>query len=161
MDLNNVILIAYDFDGVMTDNYVYLDENGKEMVKLNRSDGLAIALIKSMGIGQVIISSEKNPIVRKRAKKVGIECINGVKDKAETLKVYIDNKNIKLAEVAFIGNDINDLEVMKIVGLSIAPNDAHKNIKKIAGLITKSNGGKGVVREIYDLIILNKQKENL
>ena len=151
------ILIVYDFDGVMTDNSVYLDENGNEMVKVNRSDGLAISLINNIGIDQIILSSEKNPVVKKRAKKLSIECIYGVKNKAETLKKYIEIKNIKLSNVAFVGNDINDLEVMKIVALSIAPNDAQKVVKDIAHYITKSMGGKGVIREIYDLIIMTKK----
>jgi|TARA_Y100000310_G_scaffold336615_1_gene421648 YrbI family 3-deoxy-D-manno-octulosonate 8-phosphate phosphatase len=157
MDLRNIQLIAYDFDGVMTDNSVYLDEKGNEMVKVSRSDGLAISLIKNIGIDQIILSSENNPVVKKRAEKLSIECFYGVENKAETFKKYIETKNIKLNNVAFVGNDINDLEVMKIVALSIAPNDAQKVVKDIAHYITKSMGGKGVIREIYDLIIMTKK----
>ena len=160
MDLRNIQLIVYDFDGVMTDNSVYIDENGYEMVKVSRSDGLAISLIKNIGIDQIILSSEENPVVKKRAKKLKIECINGVKNKVETLKKYIEKKNINLNNVAFVGNDINDLEVMRIVALSIAPNDAQKVVKDIAHYITKSLGGKGVIREIYDLIIMTKKVNN-
>ena len=159
MNLKNIELIAYDFDGVMTDNSVYVDENGKEMVKVSRSDGLAIALIKNCGINQIILSSEKNFVVQKRAKKLGIKCINGVENKAEVLKKYLEKSNVELNNVVFVGNDVNDLDVMKIVGLSIAPSDAHKNIKNVANYITKCEGGKGVVREIYDMIILNNNKQ--
>jgi len=157
MDLKNIKLIAYDFDGVMTDNSVYLDENGNEMVKVNRSDGLAISLIKNIGIDQIILSSENNPIVKKRADKLRIECIYGIENKAKSLKKYIEMKNIEPSNVAFVGNDINDLDVMKIVALSIAPDDANKVVKEIAHYITKSVGGKGVIREIYDLIIMTKK----
>ena len=160
MRIDKIELLVYDFDGVMTDNTVYLNENGIEMVKVNRSDGLAISLIKDFGIKQIIISSEKNSIVEMRARKVGIECIYGVKDKVEALIDYANKGNIELSKVAFVGNEINDLEVMKIVGFSIAPFDAHNKIKELANYVTNSIGGGGVIREIYDLILMRKEHEN-
>ena len=145
-------LIAYDFDGVMTDNKALILPNGDEAVFINRSDGLAIEKIKSLGILQVIISTEKNSIVLRRAKKLNINAINGVNNKLEVLKNYLSKKKIMLNEVAFIGNDLNDYDVMQKVGIKISPRNGSNEILKIADYITSVNGGEGVVREIYDKI---------
>ena len=150
-------LLVYDFDGVMTDNKVYLDQNGKESVKVNRADGLAISEIKKLKIEQIILSSEKNVVVLKRAKKLGIHCLYGVKDKKKILLEYIKEKKIKLEEIGYIGNDINDLHVIEIVGYSFCPHDAHYTIKSIVNYVFSASGGDGVIRELLDF--LNKSKE--
>lgn len=152
---DKIDLIVYDFDGVMTDNKVFIDRFGNETVKINRSDGLAVSKIKEMGIEQMILSSEKNNIVRERAKKLGLMCLHGEKDKKKTLKDYLTINNIDKRKVVFVGNDINDTEVMNYAGFSIAPSDAHRQIKKIANIITKSTGGNGVVRELLDMLNSN------
>jgi len=150
----NIKLLVYDFDGVMTDNKALLFSNGDEAVFINRSDGLAIEKIKSLGILQVIISSEKNPIVLKRAKKLNIFAINGVDNKSKVLKKYLSNhKDIKLNEVAFIGNDLNDIEVMQKVGIRISPIDGAKEILELSDYISKVKGGNGVIRDIYRKLI--------
>ena len=150
---NNVKLFVYDFDGVMTDNTAILFHNGQEAVKVNRGDGLAIEKIKKLGVKQLIMSSEKNPIVLKRAEKLQIGALNNVESKDETLSNYLlKQRDISLNEVAFVGNDINDYEVMKIVGLKICPQDAVKEIKSISDFITDAKGGSGVIREIYSKI---------
>ena len=151
--VQEIKLIVYDFDGVMTDNRVFIDENGKESVAVNRSDGLAVSLIKKMDIQQIIISTEKNPIVSFRAKKLNIDVYYGVNDKALVLSKYCKEKEISLENVIYIGNDLNDLEVMKVVGLPIAPLDAYAEIKEISKYILKTKGGFGVVRELYNLIL--------
>jgi 3-deoxy-D-manno-octulosonate 8-phosphate phosphatase (KDO 8-P phosphatase) len=145
-------LIAYDFDGVLTDNRVLVDQDGKEAVFVNRSDGLAIFKIKELGIKQIIISTEKNPVVTARAKKLNIPVIQAVDDKRSVLENYLLEKNISKENVVFIGNDINDKEVMEYVGLSIAPADAAKEIKVIADMTVKTKGGYGVVRELLELL---------
>ncbi|MDD5687488.1 MAG: acylneuraminate cytidylyltransferase [Elusimicrobia bacterium] len=150
--LSGIELIVYDFDGVMTDNKVTVSQFGNESVKVNRADGLAVSKIKSMGIKQMILSTEKNPVVKKRADKLGITCLYGKNNKKEVLKKYLDNNNISKEKVIFVGNDINDMEVMDYVGYPVAPNDAHEQIKKIAKIITKSKGGDGVVRELLDFL---------
>ena len=152
----NIKLLIYDFDGVMTDNKVYVDQNGNEMVQVNRADGLGVSEIKKLGIEQIIISTEKNPVVSARAKKMDIYCLQGIENKKDALKKYCQNNNIELKKVAYIGNDINDLEVMKSAGYSFCPADAHKSIKDISIFTLKSNGGEGVIREIFDFI----NKEN-
>ncbi len=152
MNLKDIKLIVYDFDGVMTDNKVYLDQNSNEMVRVNRSDGLAIAIIKEMGIKQIIISTEENPVVSVRAKKLKIKCFHNIDNKKNELKRYCSNNNIDLSEVVYAGNDVNDLEAMQICGCTFCPADAHMNIKKISDYVLKSNGGDGVIREMLDFI---------
>ena len=98
-------LIAYDFDGVLTDNKVYLSEDGVESVQVNRSDGLAIKEIKKMGLKQIIISTEKNKVVKKRAEKLNIECFYGIDDKKNTLSNFCNENSIDLKKVIFIGNE--------------------------------------------------------
>ena len=152
-DLTNIKLFVYDFDGVMTDNKVYVDQNGEEMVKVNRADGLGVALIKKMNIKQIIISTEKNTVVSSRAAKLGIPCFQGIENKKRTLLNYCTENNINLDNVAYIGNDLNDKDVMQIAGIRFCPADAHENIKAIADYTLKTKGGNGVIRELLDLII--------
>jgi len=150
--INNIDLFVYDFDGVMTDNKALVDLFGNESVFINRSDGLAIAEIKKTGILQIILSTEKNVVVQKRAGKLNIPCFRGINNKKEALLKYINEHNIDIEKVAYIGNDINDLEIMKLVELPIAPADACSEIKEISKIITKTKGGCGVIREIYNMI---------
>jgi YrbI family 3-deoxy-D-manno-octulosonate 8-phosphate phosphatase len=151
--MNDMVLFVYDFDGVMTDNTVLVDENGVESVRVHRADGLAVAYFKKSGIKQLILSTETNPVVQARASKLQIECIHGVGDKRDVLTEYLEHEGIDAANVLYIGNDINDLEVMKIVGKSVAPQDAHEQIKDIADIVTKAKGGYGVIRELMDMHI--------
>jgi len=154
----NIKLIVYDFDGVMTDNKVYVDKNGNEMVQTNRADGLGVSEINKLGLEQIIISTETNPVVSYRAIKLGIKCLQGIDNKKGALKNHCIDNNINLENVVYIGNDINDKEVMEVVGITFCPNDAHESIKTISDHILMSKGGDGVVRELLDLIT-NKQGE--
>ena len=154
--INNIDLIIYDFDGVMTDNKVYVDQNGKEMVQVNRADGLAVSEIKKFGIKQVIISTEKNPVVSARANKLNIPCLQGISIKKDALMEYCRKDNIDLKDVAYIGNDINDKDVMGVAGVTVCPVDAHESIKTISDHVLKTKGGNGVIRELLDLIIEQK-----
>lgn len=153
INFKKINLIVYDFDGVMTDNKVYVDQNGNEMVQVSRADGLGVSEIKKLGIEQIIISTEKNPVVIKRAKKLNIKCLQGIDNKKQALEEYCYEKNINLQNTAFVGNDINDLEALEVAGYSFCPADAHKSIKDISIYTFMSNGGEGVIREIFDLII--------
>ena len=146
-------LIIYDFDGVMTDNKVYIDQNGNELVQVNRADGLAISEIIKLGIKQLIISTEKNPVVSARAKKLGIPCIQDIENKTKALQKYCQENNFDYKSVAYVGNDINDEDAMKITGTTFCPKDAHERIKKISKYILETKGGNGVIREIYDYLI--------
>jgi len=145
-------LIVYDFDGVMTNNKVYLDKSGTEIVQVNRSDGLAISEIKKLGIDQIILSSEENEVVSKRAEKLKIDCLQAIKEKEEILMDYCVSKGLDLKKVAYIGNDINDYKAMKLVAFPFCPSDANEDIKKISLYVLKSKGGEGVVREFLDYV---------
>lgn len=146
-------LLVSDFDGVMTDNRVLVDENGKESVFVNRSDGLAVGILRKRGIKTIVLSTETNGVVSARARKSNIECLQSVCDKAAALKEYCVNNGFDLENVAYIGNDINDLEVMKLVGTKIVPADAYEEVKSIADIITKAKGGCGVIREVVDIFL--------
>ena len=155
--LSSLSLIVYDFDGVMTDNTVIVDQKGNESVIVSRADGLGISQIKQMGIDQIILSTEQNTVVNERSQKLGIYCIHGVLDKKTELEYYCTSNQIDPQKVIFVGNDINDNKVMRFVGWPICPKDAHQSIRKISKIILQSYGGGGVVREILDLIIDDKE----
>jgi 3-deoxy-D-manno-octulosonate 8-phosphate phosphatase (KDO 8-P phosphatase) len=152
LEPNDIELIVYDFDGVMTDNRVLTIQDGTEAVFTNRSDGLAVNMIKEMGIKQMIMSLETNPVVKARAEKIGINCLQGIGDKLDVLKKYLAENNIDKNKVVFIGNELNDVAVMSYVGLPVAPADAYPEAKNVSKIILKTKGGYGVVREFFDLI---------
>ncbi|MCP4613777.1 MAG: HAD hydrolase family protein [Planctomycetes bacterium] len=153
IQVKDIELIVYDFDGVMTDNRAIVLQDGTEAVFVNRSDGLGVEQIRSFGIAQLIVSSEANPVVKARAEKLGLEVIASCKNKKDILKNYCNQKNYDLKKVIFVGNDFNDLEAMKIVGFPVAPADAYPEIIKTARLVTKASGGQGVVRELSGILV--------
>ena len=148
----NIELIVYDFDGVMTDNRVMVDQNGNESVMANRGDGYGVGMIRKLGVKQVILSTEVNPVVEMRAQKLNLEVIHGVSDKKQTLEKYCADRNISLDRVMYLGNDLNDIDAMKCVGIKGAPKDAEPEILEIADWISEKSGGYGVVRELARLI---------
>ena len=148
----NIELIVYDFDGVMTDNRVMVDQNGNESVMANRGDGYGVGMIRKLGVKQVILSTEVNPVVEMRAQKLNLEVIHGVSDKKQTLEKYCADINISLDRVMYLGNDLNDIDAMKCVGIKGAPKDAEPEILEIADWISEKSGGYGVVRELARLI---------
>jgi 3-deoxy-D-manno-octulosonate 8-phosphate phosphatase (KDO 8-P phosphatase) len=161
INLNSVELIIYDFDGVMTDNKAIIFSDGTEGVIVNRSDGLAVKHIKAMGIPQVIISTEQNEVVLARAEKLGIPAVNNVWDKKERVLKYCAENKHALKNTIYLGNDLNDLEAMKIVGIPMCPLDAYPEIKKISKHRFAKKGGGGVIRELADLLRKNKIKKSV
>lgn len=149
-------LIIYDFDGVMTDNRALLMDDGREAVFVHRGDGLAVSMIKEMGILQVVISTETNPIVTVRAKKLGIPVLQAVADKRKAVQEFLQDQNIASEQVVFVGNDLNDKAAMLSVGFPVAPADACREIKEIAKVVLSTKGGQGVVRELLDLLMKDK-----
>lgn len=148
----SIQLLVYDFDGVMTDNKVYINQKGLESVRTNRADGMAVGLLADMGFKQIILSSEENPVVSKRAEKLKIDCIRGTKNKLKTLKKYLADNSIDKNKVLFAGNDLNDKAVMEYIGMPVAPADAADEILEIAKFIIPKKGGEGVIRELFNII---------
>ena len=151
-------LIIYDFDGVMTDNRVLTLQDGTEAVFANRSDGWGIDRLRRAQFRQVILSTEGNPVVSARAKKLNLEVLQGSADKRRDLSAYCDTHGIALEHVLYVGNDVNDLEAMRMVGFPVAPADAHPEILAIAKHVTKARGGAGVVREISEVLLAGRSR---
>lgn len=152
----DIKLIIYDFDGVMTDNKALLMDDGREAVFIHRGDGLAVSKIKEAGIAQIIVSTETNPIVSARAKKLGILALQSVSDKKSAVEKILKDQKIDPQHVVFVGNDFNDEAAMRLVGWPMAPSDACAQIKKIAKTVFSAKGGEGVVRELWDLLNIQK-----
>jgi YrbI family 3-deoxy-D-manno-octulosonate 8-phosphate phosphatase len=150
--LRSVELAIFDFDGVFTDNTVIVSEDGKESVKCWRSDGLGLSRLCKLGIKIYIVSTEKNPVVGVRAKKLEVSYFQGVEDKAIAIRKIAGDANIALTKTMFVGNDINDIPAWMEVGFPVAVADAYPEIDKYVLLKTVKKGGFGAVREICDLI---------
>lgn len=151
-----VAAIATDFDGVHTDDRVLVDQDGVETVRVSRSDGLGISLLRQAGIGFVIVSKERNPVVGARAAKLGVDVLQGIDDKAHALGVWLTERGLDAREIAYVGNDLNDLPVMASVGWPIAVADAHPLVRRAARLVLERNGGAGAVREVCDLVLASQ-----
>lgn len=151
-DLKSIKLIGFDFDGVFTDNTVFVQEDGSESVRCWRSDGLGLSKIKSLGIEICIISTEINPVVSMRAQKLDIPCLQNIENKADAIIGLSKKLNISLEHSMFVGNDINDIAAFEAVGISIGVADSHHSINSFIDYKLKTAGGFGAVREICDLI---------
>jgi N-acylneuraminate cytidylyltransferase len=152
-------LAVFDFDGVMTDNTLWLDEEGRESVRCNRADGLGISHLKAAGIKGLILSMEKNPVVAARASKLNLPCAQGIDDKAGFLADYLNRKGISPEKVAYVGNDINDLGCFGISGFAIAVADAVPEVLAKADHVLRARGGFGAVREACDLLVSSNKAE--
>jgi 3-deoxy-D-manno-octulosonate 8-phosphate phosphatase (KDO 8-P phosphatase) len=144
-------LVAFDFDGVFTDNMVYVFQDGSEAVRCFRGDGIGLRKLERAGIATAIISSEANPVVAARSRKLGIRCVQSCEDKRAALETIVRERGLSLAQVAFVGNDVNDLPCLTCVGLPIVVQDAHPDVIPYAQYQTRARGGHGAVREICDL----------
>ena len=154
---NNIKLVATDIDGVWTDAKMHYTENGDFMKSFSTYDGMAVQLLREKKIETVIITSENSNIVLQRAKKLNIKNVTiGEKNKLERIKKICSDKKIDLSEVAYIGDDINDIEVLKAVGFSALASNSPIKEKIRVDYITKRKGGDGAFREFVDLILEEK-----
>lgn len=149
--LSNIKGIAFDFDGVFTDNKVYVMQNGEEAVVCDRSDSMGISMLRKAGLPMVIISTEKNPVVSARGAKIQIDVLQGIDDKLPTLTQWAAGHNLTLADVAFVGNDINDVECLTGAGMGVVVADAYQVAVDAADFQLSRDGGRGAIREISDL----------
>ena len=150
--LSNVRLVLFDFDGVFTDNGVYISEDGSESVRCWRSDGLGLARLHVAEVTTRIISTEKNPVVAARAAKLNVPCRQGVTDKAEATLLACDELQVDPQLTMYVGNDINDIPAFGVVGMPVGVADAHPATHPYIIHQTQKAGGYGAVREICDLI---------
>ncbi|HEX5941249.1 MAG TPA: acylneuraminate cytidylyltransferase [Anaerolineales bacterium] len=148
-------LIISDFDGVITDNRVWVNEDGTEYVAAYRSDSIGVQYLRASGIDVMIISSESNRVVEARARKMGVQVIHGVgiHDKGRVMRDVLEQKNIRAENVIYIGNDLNDLPCFEIAGWSVAVADAYPEVVRAADFVSSKAGGHGALREVCDLIL--------
>jgi 3-deoxy-D-manno-octulosonate 8-phosphate phosphatase (KDO 8-P phosphatase) len=156
--LKKIKMLATDVDGVLTDSGMYYSEHGDEMKKFSTRDGMGMVLLRNAGFNVAIITSEDTKIVERRAAKLKItDLFQGVRDKVAAMDILMKRHSLTWEEVAYIGDDVNDLEVMKRVGFAATPSDGTDEIKKIAHYITKKIGGGGCVREVCDMLLALKK----
>lgn len=153
MTIPSIALVVFDFDGVLTDNRVWVSEDGSESVACSRSDGLAFDMLRHHGIPSLIMSTETNPVVAARAKKLKVEVLQSVSDKGDTLAEYCRQANVALEDVMFVGNDLNDLPAIKIVGHPVAVADSHPAILAISRHTLNTPGGRGAAREVVEQLL--------
>ena len=155
--IKKIEILLTDVDCVLTDCGMYYDKRGDSMKKFHTRDGMAVTLLRKKRIPTIIVTKEKTIIVRKWAKRMKVyKTYDGIIDKVSILSKICKTFNVKSEQVAYIGDDVNDLELLKNVGFSAVPNDAISEAKIIADYICKTNGGNGVLREIADLVISAK-----
>lgn len=155
--------IVFDFDGVFTDNKVQVDQDGREAVACSRADGLGIDILRAMqGRGTLhaeifILSKEINPVVKARARKLKLECVSSIDDKLGYLENHFSEKRPQdkhpMGGLIYLGNDLNDLPVMRRAGFSVAPADAHPRIQEIASVVLDCRGGEGFVRSFIETFL--------
>lgn len=159
IDLTTLVgikLVAFDFDGVFTDNTVYVSQDGVESVKCWRSDGIGLARLLDVGVHACILSTEANPVVGIRAAKLKIKYKQCVEDKAAAILDVCQELSISPHQVIFVGNDINDIPAFRVVGVAIGVADAYDEINPHILFKTTRPGGEGAVREVCDLVVKAK-----
>ena len=146
-------LVVFDFDGVMTDNTVYVTEAGDELVRCNRSDGWGVKMLREAGVPMLILSTEEHPVVSARARKLQLECRQGIADKGAALAEEIEQRGIDAANVIYVGNDVNDADCFRVAGVPVAVADAHPDVLPLVRHVLTRNGGDGAVRELCDALL--------
>jgi 3-deoxy-D-manno-octulosonate 8-phosphate phosphatase (KDO 8-P phosphatase) len=162
-ELSTLHTVAFDFDGVFTDNRVWVGDDGRESVRCDRSDGLAFDLVRAFQRrGKVdaeffIVSKESNPVVLARARKLKLDCHHGIRDKLAFMREYLDKRfpgdRTAFSGLLYVGNDLNDLPLMRQAGYAVAPADAHPLVRAVAHLIIERPGGEGFVRAFIERLL--------
>ncbi|MFF2372705.1 cytidylyltransferase domain-containing protein [Agromyces sp. NPDC058110] len=154
----DVDAVVTDFDGVHTDDTAWVDTLGRESVRVSRSDGAGVARLRAAGVPVLILSAEANPVVARRAEKLGVECLHGVEAKGEALAEWAADRGIGLDRIAYVGNDRNDLPALELVGWPIAVRDAVPDVLAAARHVLERRGGHGAVRELADLVVASREQ---
>lgn len=145
-------LVIFDFDGVFTTNEVIVNQEGIESVVCNRSDGYGMRLLKACDLPAMILSTEVNPVVQARARKLALECISGCEDKGSLLEKLLTDRKLEASQVAFVGNDVNDVPCLRRVGLPVVVSDAFPEARASAFWVLKNAGGRGALREFCETV---------
>jgi 3-deoxy-D-manno-octulosonate 8-phosphate phosphatase (KDO 8-P phosphatase) len=151
-----VRLVVFDFDGVFTDNSVWTDEAGNELVRCWRGDGLGLAKLRALGLPVWVLSTETHPVVSRRCAKLAVPCRQGLANKEAELRTVVSEAGVQLRDVVYVGNDINDLGCLQAAGLPIVVSNAHPDVLGAARYRTRTPGGFGAVREVCDWIHASK-----
>ena len=150
-------VVITDVDGVLTDGGMFYSHEGDIMKKFHTRDGMGVNMLKRKGIPTIIVTKEKTQMVKKWAKKMNIEYVyDGIQKKETILKIISKKYNVKTSEIGYIGDDINDIELLKLVGFSATPKDGVLEAQKIVHYICKKNGGEGAFREVADIVLRHK-----
>ena len=151
-ELQSVRLVIFDFDGVFTDNRVWVTETGAEAVACWRGDGIGLRRLEEIGVPYLIVSTELNAVVARRAEKLGARCLHGVDDKLSVVRAEAEALGLELGHVAYVGNDVNDAACLEAVGLPVVPADAWPEVVPLARWVLERRGGHGCVRELCDAL---------
>lgn len=151
--------VVMDFDGVFTDNAVFVFQDGREAVRADRGDGMGLSMLREAGVPLMILSKERNPVVTARAEKLRIECFQAMDDKLPALRKWLDERGARLEHTVFVGNDVNDLACLRAAGCGVVPADAHAQARAAASLVLDRAGGHGALRELCDLILAVRHNE--
>ena len=154
-----IALVVFDFDGVLTDNRVWVDEKGIEHIAAYRSDSIGVNRLREAGIEAMVLSTETNPVVAARCRKMNLPMMQGIEDKASALKKYLRDEGIDPLNVVFVGNDINDVPCFPFVGCAVVVADAQPDARIEADIVLSRCGGHGAVRELCDMILDRKQMD--
>lgn len=152
--LRAVKALVMDFDGVLTDDHAFVDQNGLESVRVSRADGLGIERLRMSGrVRLLILSKERNEVVLRRAEKLQVECLQAQDDKVAALDAWLGRENLAWVDVLYLGNDVNDLGPIRRAGLSACPRDAHRLVRSVASWVVAADGGRGFARIVTDALL--------
>jgi len=154
--IEGIEALIMDFDGVHTNDLVWVDQDGRESVAASRSDGMGIGMLRQAGLPMLILSKETNPVVAARAAKLKIEAIHGIDNKLPILRQWCAEKGVSLDRVAYVGNDVNDAACLRAVGWPVVVAGAHPDIVSLGRIVLNRNGGSGAIRELAELILAGR-----
>lgn len=146
-------LLVLDFDGVLTDNFVHVDEHGIESVRCSKEDSMGLSLLRERGFPVVLLSTETNPVVAARAKKLKLPCFAGIAEKGRALHEIAARYDAPLDRVIYLGNDVNDNDCLRLAGCGLVVEDAHPRARAVADAVVPRPGGRGAVREVCEAIL--------
>lgn len=155
-DAADCAALVLDFDGVLTDNRVFQHQDGRELVACNRSDGMGVQMVMADGLPIVVLSKQKNPVVAARCQTLGVPCRQNESNKGRAIQAIADELGVDIKRVAFVGNDVNDLPAMALVGVPIAPCDAEAMVLEVVYFVTPRAGGRGAVRDVCDHVLRSR-----